>query len=62
VIVGSIIFFIIAGGLFFFNLVDAKYFVWAIIATEATVFFIRGYFAISRVFKPLAKNAEKGKV
>jgi len=43
-------------------LVDAKYFVWAIIATEATVFFIRGYFAISRVFKPLAKNVEKGKV
>jgi len=62
VIVGSIVFFIIAGGLFFFNFVDAKYFVWAIIVTEATVFFIRGYFAVSRVFKPLAKTTEKGKV
>lgn len=51
VIIGAILFFIIVAGLFLLNLTDATYFVWAVIATEASVFFIRGYMAMTRVFK-----------
>lgn len=56
VIVGAIIFFIVAAYGYFSGIVDTQYYVWAVISAEASVFFLRAYFSVVRVFNGTAKG------
>lgn len=50
VIVGALVFFAIAGYGLFTGIINTEYFVWGVVAAEVTVFALRAYFAINRVW------------
>jgi len=49
VIVGALVFFVIAAIGYFSGVVETQYFVWAVIAAEACVLMLRGYFSLKRI-------------
>lgn len=52
VILGAIVFFIIAVIGYFVGVTQTQYFVWAVVVAEALVFSLRAYFSVVRVLKP----------
>jgi PST family polysaccharide transporter len=60
VIIGAVVFFIIALFGYLSGVVDTQYFVWAVVFAEASVFILRVYFALTRInmadFKKVKKN------
>lgn len=50
VIVGALVFFAIAGYGVFSGIIKTEFFVWGVVAAEVTVFTLRAYFAVNRIW------------
>lgn len=48
---GATVFFVLMGLMYLFNLSESRYFIWAVIAAEATVLSLRVSFAVTKVYR-----------